>query len=49
MVLVHVFDEGLDVSFSDKLLLAVGSFDLQKFSSDACDEEVREAMFLYKC
>jgi hypothetical protein len=48
MVLVDVFDERLNVSFLDELLLAVGSLDEGEVTSNTSDEKMRESMLLTK-
>ena len=46
MVLVDVFNEGLDTGFFNKFLLAVSPLDLGDVTGDACNKQVWESMFL---
>lgn len=46
VALVQVFDEWLDGGFSDEFFLVVGAFGSEEVAGDACDEEVRESVFL---
>ena len=47
VVLVDILDEGLHAGLADEFLLAVSALDLGEMPGNACNEEVREAVFLY--
>ena len=46
VILVDVFDEGLDASLFDELLLVEAALGCDQVASDACDEEVGELVAL---
>ena len=48
MILVDILDEGLNTCSFYEFLLIIASLDLRQVTSNACNQKMRESMFLNK-